>query len=50
MHQPSGRPEYNWKEFATEESLAKMKEDKDAATKAWEKRIENTGYNSPYIA
>ena len=46
MHQPSGRPEYNWKEFATEESLAKMKEDKDAATKAWEKRIENTGYNS----
>jgi len=43
MNQPTGRPDYNWKEFATEESLKKMQAAKAAATEAWNKRIQNTG-------
>ena len=44
MHQPTGRPDYNWEEFATEESLKKMKESRDAQTKAWRENMNNTGY------
>lgn len=46
MNQPTGRPDYNWEEFATDESFEKMKEDRNAAQSAWRKRIQNTGYNS----
>ena len=42
--QATGRPEYNWEEFATEESLAKMKEVKAAESKAWRERVNKTGY------
>lgn len=42
--QSTGRPGYNWEEFATEESLAKMKEVKAADSKAWRERINKTGY------
>lgn len=42
--QATGRPEYNWEEFATEESLAKMKEIKEADSKVWRERINKTGY------
>jgi carboxypeptidase Q len=42
--QATGRPEYNWEEFATEESLAKMQEIKEADSKAWRERIRKTGY------
>ena len=45
MNQPTGRPEYNWEEFATPESLEKMKAEKTEATKAWRKRLENTGHD-----
>ena len=45
MKQPTGRPDYNWEEFATEESFAKMKADRDEQTKAWRKNISNTGYD-----
>ncbi|WP_143960832.1 M20/M25/M40 family metallo-hydrolase [Litoribacter populi] len=46
MMQPSGRPEYNWKEFATEESLEKMRKDRQEAGQSWADRIEKTGYNN----
>ncbi len=49
MHQPTGRPDYNWEEFATEESFEKMKEERSAQTQAWRERINNTGYNSRTI-
>ena len=43
MNQPTGRPEYNWKEYATPESFEKMKAEKEAATKAWTDRLVKTG-------
>ncbi len=46
MEQPTGRPEYNWKEFATEESLKKMQETRKTETDAWNQRIRNTGHTS----
>lgn len=46
MLQPTGRPEYNWEEFATEESLEKMKETRQAATIAWRENMQNTGLNN----
>ncbi|MBT8254256.1 MAG: M20/M25/M40 family metallo-hydrolase [Flavobacteriaceae bacterium] len=49
MKQPTGRPDYNWEEFATEESFEKMKENREAQRKAWRENIRNTGYNSRTI-
>ncbi|MEX0721236.1 MAG: M20/M25/M40 family metallo-hydrolase [Balneolaceae bacterium] len=49
MPQPTGRPDYNWEEFATEESFTKMKEEREALTEAWSERISKTGYNSRTI-
>jgi hypothetical protein len=46
MNQPTGRPDYNWEEFGTKESVEKMKKDRDSLTSAWNKRISNTGYSS----
>jgi carboxypeptidase Q len=46
MNQPTGRPDYNWQEFATKESFDKMKADRTAQTTAWTKRIRKTGYSS----
>lgn len=46
MLQPTGRPDYNWEEFATETSFEKMKQDRDEKTKAWRQNIRNTGYSS----
>ncbi|MCP2044903.1 M20/M25/M40 family metallo-hydrolase [Pontibacter sp. HSC-36F09] len=46
MNQPSGRPEYNWKEFATPESFEKMKKVRDEQNAAWGKRIAATGKNA----
>jgi len=45
MVQPTGRPEYNWKEYATEESFNSMKNIQDSLNKAWNSRIEKYGYN-----
>lgn len=45
MPELTGRPDYNWEEFATEESFKKMKEDRDAHAKAWSDRISKTGFN-----
>lgn len=49
MDQPTGRPDYNWEEFATEESFTKMKEDRNEATKAWRERLAKTGFSSRTI-
>lgn len=45
MPQPTGRPDYNWKEFATEESFTKLKKERDEMTKAWSDRLQKTGKN-----
>jgi carboxypeptidase Q len=46
MLQPTGRPDYNWEEFATEESFENMKTERDAQEKAWRENMNNTGYSS----
>lgn len=46
MNQPTGRPDYNWEEFATKESFEKMKTERSAQTEAWGKRISNAGYTA----
>lgn len=43
MLQPTGRPDYNWKEFATEESFEKMKKQRDELTEQWSKNLDNIG-------
>lgn len=49
MNQPTGRPNYNWEEFATKESFEKMKKDRNALTSAWRKNMRNTGFNGRTI-
>lgn len=49
MNQPTGRPDYNWKEFATEASFEKMKNDRKAQETAWRENMRRTGYNSRSI-
>ena len=49
MLQSTGRPDYNWEEFATEKSFEKMKNDRDAQNKAWRQRIRKTGYTTRTI-
>ena len=46
MCQPTGRPDDNWKEFATPTSFDKMKKDRTEQTNAWRKRISKTGLNN----
>ncbi len=46
MLQKTGRPDDNWKEFATPESFEKMKADRTSQTTAWNNNLENSGYNS----
>lgn len=50
MNQPTGRPDYNWQEFATKESFEKMKKERTAQTDAWRKRISKTGMNNRTLA
>ncbi len=45
----TGRPDYNWKEFATKVSFEKMKSERTATSKVWNKNMKNTGYNSRKI-
>lgn len=49
MLQSTGRPDYNWEEFATEASFEKMKSERDIKQKAWRKNLSNTGYTSRNI-
>jgi carboxypeptidase Q len=46
MCQPTGRPDYNWQEFATKASFDKMKKERTEMTDAWAKRIKKTGYSA----
>jgi len=50
MMQPTGRPDYNWKEFGTEASFEKMKKERTELTNAWRKRISNTGMSNKNFA
>ncbi|MGB3464815.1 MAG: M20/M25/M40 family metallo-hydrolase [Cyclobacteriaceae bacterium] len=45
MPQPTGRPDENWEEYATEESFEKMKEERNILRGEWRERGLNTGYN-----
>jgi carboxypeptidase Q len=49
MLEPTGRPDYNWEEFATEESFEKMKKEREAQTDKWNQNIKNTGYTTRNI-
>lgn len=44
MPQPTGRPDYNWQEFATKESFDKMKRERAEQSEAWRKRMARFGY------
>ncbi len=50
MKQPTGRPDYNWEEFATKESFEKMKKNRTEQTDAWRKRISKTGLSNKELA
>lgn len=46
MPQMTGRPDYNWEEFATDTSFEQMKEEREQQEEAWNQNIRNTGYTS----
>jgi carboxypeptidase Q len=50
MLQPTGRPDYNWEEFGTKESIDKMKKDRAEKQDAWRKRISKTGLTNKDLA
>ena len=43
-YQPTGRPDSNWEEYATEESFAKMKKDRDSMSDIYKENLKRTGY------
>ncbi|MDB5203674.1 MAG: family metallo-hydrolase [Ferruginibacter sp.] len=50
MEQPTGRPDQNWEEFGTKESVDKMKASRTAETDAWRKRTRATGLSNKDLA
>lgn len=50
VNQVTGRPDYNWEEFATPESLKKMRDERAAASADWAERMRNTGLNARNLA
>ena len=46
MAQPTGRPDYNWDEFGTKESVEKMKKERTDLTQAWAGRLRKSGYTT----
>ncbi len=44
--QPTCRTDANWEEYATEESFERMQAEREAASDAWDERIESFGYTS----
>ncbi|HET8886663.1 MAG TPA: M20/M25/M40 family metallo-hydrolase [Salinimicrobium sp.] len=46
MNQPTGRPDANWEEYATEASFEKMKKERDEQEKAWREKFNKMGYTS----
>lgn len=49
MKEPTGRPDYNWEEFATEDSFQKMRDERDAQSTEWRANIARTGFNTRSI-
>ncbi len=49
MSQPTGRPDYNWDEFATKESAEKMKKERAAQVTAWGSRISKQVIAAPAL-
>lgn len=43
MKQATGRPDYNWEEYATKESFEKMKEKRSQQVREWNNKILRTG-------
>jgi carboxypeptidase Q len=50
MLQPTGRPDYNWEEFGTKESVEKMKKERTQQTDAWRKRLSKTKLSTKELA
>jgi len=50
MMQPTGRPDDNWAQYGTKESIEKMREQRAKATRNWNERIRKTGYNARTLA
>jgi carboxypeptidase Q len=46
MLQPTGRPDDQWEQFGTKESIKKMKDERSAITDNWNARIRKSGYNA----
>lgn len=46
MPQPTGRPDYNWEEYARPESFEKMKLYRDSLAKVWDAKISATGVSA----
>ena len=44
QNQITGRPDYQWKEFATKESFDKMKEQRNKMSREWYSNVSKTGY------
>ncbi|WP_086476708.1 MULTISPECIES: M20/M25/M40 family metallo-hydrolase [Arenibacter] len=45
MKELTGRPDYNWEEFATEESFEKMKEKRQLQREEWAENMRRIGHN-----
>ncbi len=48
-NQITGRPDYNWEEFATEESFEKMKKHRDSLSNVFRENMKRTGYTTRNI-
>ncbi|MBO3097190.1 M20/M25/M40 family metallo-hydrolase [Gelidibacter pelagius] len=48
-NQITGRPDYNWEEFATPESFEKMKRERDSLTREFFTNMRRTGYTTRNI-
>lgn len=46
MVQPTGRPDKNWNEFGTKESVEQMNRERDSLAAAWGRRVQKTGYTA----
>lgn len=47
--QPTGRPDYNWEEFAKEGSMARMKKNRDSLSDLFDENIKRTGHTTRNI-
>ena len=46
MNQPTGRPDYNWQEFATKQSFANMQAARNLQIQGWQRRVARAGYTT----